>query len=120
MKKKILIAEDEKDLLVLYRKMIGDVYEIFEALNGKEAVDLYQNVKPDLVLMDIRMPVMTGDEAIKKIREFDKKANIIAVTAFSYTKEELGVPVLRKKFTKKEFLDRLEAGLNNKNRIQET
>jgi CheY-like chemotaxis protein len=54
------------------------------AHNGIEAVDLYQKLHPDVILMDIHMPDMDGLLATKKIRELDKKVPIIAVTAYAF------------------------------------
>lgn len=108
MKKRLLVAEDEKDLLFIYRMMLGDVYEVFEAENGQEAVDLWRLHQPDLVLMDIQMPVKSGDVAIREILRDDPTARILAVTAYRYTREELGVPVLRKGFERREFLQAVE------------
>lgn len=105
MKTKILVAEDEDGLRMIYRMMLGDGYEVIEAVNGQEAVELYKEHRPDLTLMDIKMPVMNGDEAIRHIFDIDPSAKIIAVTAYRFTEEELGVPVLRKGFDRKTFLD---------------
>jgi DNA-binding NarL/FixJ family response regulator len=55
---------------------------ISEASNGQQAVDLYIKLRPDIVLMDIQMPVINGVEAIKKILELDKEAKIIILTTF--------------------------------------
>src|SRR5690606_33677650 len=55
--------------------------KIFEAENGLEAVRLYQSENPDLVLMDIQMPIMNGYEATNEIRKINPKATIIALTA---------------------------------------
>jgi two-component system chemotaxis response regulator CheY len=52
-----------------------------EATNGEQAVALYQQLKPDLVTMDLVMPIMGGLEALRKIREFDSQAQIVVVTA---------------------------------------
>jgi two-component system chemotaxis response regulator CheY len=102
--KRVLIAEDEKDVRTVFRRMLGGRYEVIEAINGQEAVEKYKAHKPDLALIDIRMPVMTGDRAIREIQKHDPGAKIIAVTAYGYSKEELGVEVLRKGFGVKEFL----------------
>ena len=61
-------------------------YKYIHAVNGKEAVDFCrQNEDISLVLMDIKMPVMTGDEATRQIREFRTELPIIATTAYAQT-----------------------------------
>jgi CheY-like chemotaxis protein len=55
--------------------------EIVMAENGLQAIELYKNKQPDLILMDIQMPEMDGLEACKKIREVDENIPIIALTA---------------------------------------
>jgi CheY-like chemotaxis protein len=112
--KKILIAEDDRELHMLYRLMLGQDYEIIEAYNGQEAVDHYREHRPDLVLMDIKMPVKNGDVAIGEIMELDPGAKIVAVTAYRYTEEDLGVYVLRKGFTRREFLEVVKRGLEDR------
>jgi CheY-like chemotaxis protein len=66
---KILIAEDERDIrdLVAFTLRFAG-YEVFAAANGEEAVDLAPKVNPDLILMDVRMPRMTGYEACRLIK----------------------------------------------------
>lgn len=66
---KILIAEDERDIrdLVAFTLRFAG-YEVFAAANGEEAVDLAPQVNPDLILMDVRMPRMTGYEACRTIK----------------------------------------------------
>jgi len=56
-------------------------YEVVEASNGAEAVEAYKAEKPDLVLMDITMPVMDGIEAVKNIKAYDSEAKVVMVTA---------------------------------------
>ncbi|MGZ9234000.1 MAG: response regulator transcription factor [Anaerolineales bacterium] len=66
---KILIAEDERDirdLLAFTLRFAG--HEVFAATNGEEAVELATQVNPDLVLMDVRMPRMTGYEACRMLK----------------------------------------------------
>jgi CheY-like chemotaxis protein len=107
-KKRLLVAEDEGDLVTIYRMMLGDAYEVLEARNGQEAVDLWQEYRPDLVLMDIQMPVKSGEAAIHEILGQDPAAKILAVTAYRFTQEQLGVPVLPKGFARSEFLTTVE------------
>ncbi|GAB4446524.1 MAG: hypothetical protein OHK0041_05410 [Anaerolineales bacterium] len=67
---KILIAEDERDirdLIAFTLRFAG--HEVFAATNGEEAVDMAPKVNPDLILMDVRMPRMTGYEACKAIKQ---------------------------------------------------
>lgn len=66
---KILIAEDERDirdLITFTLRFAG--YEVFAAANGEEAVEMAPMVNPDLILMDVRMPRMTGYEACKVLK----------------------------------------------------
>jgi two-component system alkaline phosphatase synthesis response regulator PhoP len=66
---KILIAEDERDIrdLVAFTLRFAG-HEVFAASNGEEAVDMAPKVNPDLILMDVRMPRMTGYEACKLMK----------------------------------------------------
>lgn len=66
---KILIAEDEpdiRDLIAFTLRFAG--YEVVTAANGKEAVDLAPKEMPDMILMDVRMPIMTGYDACKHFK----------------------------------------------------
>ncbi|MGN1081000.1 MAG: response regulator [Acutalibacteraceae bacterium] len=79
MSKRILICDDSE----LMRKTLADIltrggYEIAgEAADGKQAVELYESLKPDLVLMDTVMPVTDGIQALKSIMQKDSNARII-------------------------------------------
>ena len=87
----ILIAEDD-EINYLYIKEIfrGTGAEILHAVNGKEAVEICRsNNKIDILLIDIKMPVMNGYEAIKQIREIRPRLPIIAQTAFALSNEML-------------------------------
>lgn len=80
---RLLIVDDA----LFMRKLIADVateagWEIAgEASNGAEAVDLYARLRPDLVTMDVVMPVMSGLDALRRIREADPSARVVMVTA---------------------------------------
>ena len=80
----ILVAEDTESNYLLVSAILRDDYQLEWAHNGIEAVDLYQKLHPDVILMDIHMPDMDGLLATKKIRELDKKVPIIAVTAYAF------------------------------------
>jgi CheY-like chemotaxis protein len=83
--KKVLLVEDYTDV----RKMMSiflrhSGYEVLEAADGYEALELAVNQKPDLVLMDIGLPVLDGIQATRAIREHEELRNIpiVAVTAY--------------------------------------
>lgn len=105
MVKKILIAEDDDEVRALFKRILSKKYEVIEARDGREAVEKYKNHKPDLALIDIRMPVLRGDEAIKEIRSIEPEAKIVAVTAYDFVEDRLGVEVLRKGFGMRELLE---------------
>lgn len=94
MGEKILIVEDYEDTRFLMKFLLESFgYQVIEATDGLEAVDRFKNQHPDLILMDISLPVVDGLTATKVIREFDAtgKVPIIAVTAFgnSYYKQAM-------------------------------
>lgn len=77
---KILVAEDEKDireLVSITMRLAG--YEVWMANDGQEALMLAQQIVPDLILMDVRMPRMTGYEACAAMKEIEKLKDIPVV-----------------------------------------
>ncbi|WP_391209486.1 response regulator [Psychrobacillus sp. L4] len=84
----VLVVDDAVFMRATIKRMLENhQFEIIgEAANGKEAVEKYRELLPDVVTMDITMPVMTGIEAVKKIlREFPE-AKIVMVTALGQQK----------------------------------
>src|SRR3982750_1578423 len=85
MTKKVLVVEDYADTRTMMRYLLQHFgYEVLEAADGQEAVDKTKANEPDLILMDISMPVMDGLTATQLIRKLDGfgKIPIIAVTAY--------------------------------------
>jgi len=85
MSKKILIAEDYVDIRLMMKMLVRSYgYEVLEAGDGYEAVEQVRQHHPDLILMDLSMPVMNGLAATEIIRTFDgmERLPIIAVTAY--------------------------------------
>lgn len=85
MKKRILIVEDAVYMREMLVEMLEEESEIYEvvgfAVNGKEAVEKYKELKPDLVTMDLVMEVMDGIQAIREIKIYDPNARILVITA---------------------------------------
>ncbi len=81
----ILIADDEAPARNRMRDLLSDIENVAvvaEAKNGKEAIDLALQTKPDLLLLDIRMPLMNGIEAAQHAQKLEPKPHIIFTTAF--------------------------------------
>lgn len=83
--KKILVVEDNednRDILVYRLKNMGE-FEILMASNGREALEIALRSKPDLIIMDLKMPVMDGCEATRSLRqtEWGRNVPVIALTA---------------------------------------
>lgn len=83
----ILIAEDNSDNYLLLKCILQANYTLLHAWNGKEAIELYKQQHPQLVLMDIRMPGIDGFEATAEIRKISTTVPIIAITAYAYAQD---------------------------------
>lgn len=84
----ILIAEDNESNFRLFESILRQDYRLLHAWDGREAVEIFLKEDPQIILMDINMPVMDGYEATKEIRKYSAKVPIIAVTAFAYASDE--------------------------------
>ncbi len=82
--KRILIAEDNDSNYILMTYILKKYYQFDRARNGQEAVEKTNSEPYDLILMDIKMPVMDGLEATKKIKESHPDLPIIALTANAF------------------------------------
>ena len=97
MGKKIMIVDDEESLIELVRAILeGEGYEVISAMNGEEALEKLKTVKPDLILLDMMMPGMSGREVCERIRKNPKtkdlKIAFLTVAKFS----EAGKDILKK------------------------
>lgn len=83
-KKTILLVDDDSDLLENTAYMIKSLgYDVVTAEDGLEGVSKYKEIKPNLTLMDVKMPKMDGYDAFFKIKQFDPEAKVILITAYS-------------------------------------
>lgn len=79
---KVLVVDDAIFMRTKAARLLTQAgFTVVEAVDGAEAIDKFKAEKPDLVLMDITMPVLDGIRALKAIREFDAGAKVIMVTA---------------------------------------
>ncbi len=82
----LLYVEDEAYIRKMAVSFLEDLFtDIFEAGDGKEALAVYHDKKPDIIITDIEMPKMNGLELCEKIRKNDTKTPIIIMTAYSHT-----------------------------------
>lgn len=98
---RVLIADDEiMERKVLYKMLtekLGDRCTVYQAENGREALQIYEEEKIQIAILDIEMPEMNGIEAARKIREQDEDCSIIFLTdlnEFSYAKSAIAVKAL--------------------------
>jgi PAS domain S-box-containing protein len=112
----LLIAEDQLENRILLHKILEPFdFDIREAVNGKETVEIFEQWHPDLIWMDIRMPVMDGLEATHRIRSTDEGAQtkIIAITAQALEDDRMRIiqagcdDFIRKPYRENEIFDAL-------------
>ena len=90
--KSILIAEDDKFSFMLMEQMLIETKaKVLHAVTGKEAVELFITKGADIVFLDIRMPEMSGFQAIRKIRELNGDVPVIAQTANAMTEDRQNI-----------------------------
>lgn len=82
-KPRILVIDDEKDICDLFEKVLTEEgYTVLTALSGLRAIEIALENKPDLVLLDLRMPEMDGIEVLRRLKKIDKNIVIIMITAY--------------------------------------
>ncbi len=87
MSRSVLVVDDAAFMRMMIRDILSkEGYIIHEAVNGRDAVEKYLEVRPDLTTMDITMPEMDGIEALRKIREHDPSARVLMVSAMGQQK----------------------------------
>lgn len=90
-RKKILVVEDNELNLKLFKDLLeANNFEVIENRDGKRVLELIQTEKPDIILMDIQLPDISGMDLIERIKsdELLKKIPIIAVTAFAMQEDK--------------------------------
>lgn len=93
MAKRILIVDDEAPVRLMLRRFLENKgYSVLEATGGHEALEVYNQDKPDAVFLDVRMPGKDGMETLLELKALDPKASVIMVTAVH--EEETGMKAL--------------------------
>jgi DNA-binding NtrC family response regulator len=83
---KVLLIDDDELVLVMTRKALEDEgYSVLSTADGPQGIALYKEHRPDLVLLDVGLPSMSGVEVLKQIRLHDPKARVIVVSGYSAT-----------------------------------
>ncbi len=121
MKAKVLIVEDDEAVLETLQLMLEGEFNVIVARNGAEAVNIFEFVKPDVVLMDIFLPEMDGVQATKEILKKDPNAIVIGITAYARRRGrdliEAGArELLEKPFGRKLVIDTIQKYLKDQNR----
>ena len=110
MRKKILVVEDEEGLRLLYQEELEtEGYEVITARNGREAIQKLEEGRPNLIVLDIVMPVMDGMEALGRIVGKDRKIPIILNTSYSGYRDDFMSWVADAYVTKSSDLEELKA-----------
>ena len=79
-----LVAEDEDSNYLLVKAILNKEYNLLWAKNGREAVSIFEKQDIDLILMDIKMPIMTGIEALTEIRQESKSIPVVMLSAYVF------------------------------------
>lgn len=85
----ILVAEDHESNYNLLHAILHNDFNIIWAKTGEDVLNLLKTESPDMILMDIKMPVMDGLEATRKIREVKNEIPIIALTAYAFQQDKV-------------------------------
>lgn len=84
----LLVAEDNESNYLLFEAILSSTYNLIHAWNGIEAVELFKQHNPPVIIMDINMPQMDGYEATREIRKVSSAVQIIAVTAYAFVSDK--------------------------------
>ncbi len=92
---KIVLVEDDTDLLFLYKlKLEREGFHVSTAVNGAEGLELVKRLRPDLLLLDLMMPIMTGPEMLAQLRAEDWGSDVRVIVLTNISKDE-APPALR-------------------------
>lgn len=126
---RVLLADDEalerEGLRIIFDKNFNNQFDIYEASNGREAIEKACEIKPDIIIMDIKMPGISGIEAIAEIRKRLNNVKIIVLSAydsFSYAKEAVNLKAfdyLLKPIKRSVFIECIEKAIRLQDKERE-
>ncbi len=112
-KKKILLVDDDDGIQLLYGEELKDEgYQVTSALNGKEALEKFEDAPPDLVILDINMPDMTGLEVLRQMKNINADLPVILSSAYPDYKEDLSSWASEEYVVKSANMDDLKAAVH--------
>lgn len=107
--KKILLVDDESSIQIVYREEFeDDGYQVLSALNGEEALEIFQNEKPDIVILDIQMPGMNGIEVLRQMKMQRPDIPVILSSAYQDFKRDISTWASEEYIVKSGNLDGLK------------
>jgi CheY-like chemotaxis protein len=108
--KRILVVDDEETIRLLYKEELTDAgYLVQVAADGQQALRMVQKERPDLMTIDIKMPVMDGIELLCRVREIHRELPIIICTAYGDFKQDFSTWASDAYLTKSSDLTELKA-----------
>jgi len=108
----ILVVDDEANIRLLYQEELEDEgYRISAAASGEEALEMVPELKPDLVVMDIKMPGISGVDTLIKIKEIDKDIPVILCSAYGDYKQDFSTWASDAYVVKSASLDELKKAI---------
>lgn len=110
--KKILVADDEMSIRLLYSEELKEEgYDVVTAANGKEALEIVAREPLDLVILDIKMPEMSGIEVLRQIKEKFPNLPVLLSSAYSEYKQDFGTWASEEYLVKSSDLEDLKAAV---------
>ena len=89
--KTILLVDDDESIQLLYQEEFKEAgYKVVSVYNGSEALDMFTQTAPDLVILDIQMPGLNGIEVLRQIKMVDSTVPVILNSAYQEFKQDLG------------------------------
>ena len=108
-KKRILLVDDEEGIQLLYREEFEEEgFEVITAYNGEEALEKFSQEPPDLVILDINMPGMSGIEVLRRMKEINPNLPVILSSAYQEYKQDFGTWASEEYIVKSANMDELK------------